>query len=65
MEDEIERLQRAVAMRDRVIRKLHDDIEEKDAVSYLLIILAYLWSNFLILKLRLYEHYRMNWCQIG
>jgi hypothetical protein len=33
MENEIERLQRGITMRDRVIRKLHDEIEEKDAVS--------------------------------
>eukprot|EP00026_Physarum_polycephalum_P004282 Phypoly_transcript_04299.p1 GENE.Phypoly_transcript_04299~~Phypoly_transcript_04299.p1 ORF type:complete len:471 (+),score=94.00 Phypoly_transcript_04299:633-2045(+) len=32
LEDEIERLQRAVAMRDRVIKKLREEIEEKDAI---------------------------------
>ena len=34
MEDEVERLQRGITMRDRVIKRLHDEIEEKDAVCY-------------------------------
>lgn len=35
MEQEIAYLERAVARRDRVIEKLHIELEEKDAISFI------------------------------
>lgn len=39
MEQKLEQLQRRLEMRDRVIRKLQIQLEEKDAVSILIVVL--------------------------